>query len=100
MSTEVKKGKGRPKGATNRISRELKESINEILNLKVSNSFEFNRLWNELKPSEQAKLIVELLKYALPQPQPVSDDTTKQIASIYDVITKQAANDTSIPVNQ
>lgn len=73
MSTKFKKGesgnpKGRPLKAINKIARPVKESVSEFLTEKFE---ELPKLWEQLKPGEQARLLVDLLPYIAPKMQAV-----------------------------
>lgn len=63
---------GRPKGATNRTSTQLREMITDFLECnfeKVASDF------NELKPKDRVKLYCDLLQYGLPRLQAVQLET-------------------------
>jgi hypothetical protein len=56
---------GKPKGATNKTTRETRELIEQIVLDELSN---IKQLLNELEPSERAYVICKLLPYVLPKP--------------------------------
>lgn len=63
---------GRPKGATNRTSTQLREMITDFLENnfeKIVNDF------TELKPKDRVKLYCDLLQYGLPRLQGVQLET-------------------------
>jgi|SRR5690554_6108741 len=57
--------KGKPKGATNRNTRELKEFITDFLNEKA---YEIPHIWNALDDKEKATLFLHLSRLVLPKP--------------------------------
>lgn len=63
---------GRPKGATNRTSLQLREMITDFL----ENNFEkVVSDFGELKPKDRVKLYCDLLQYGLPRLQAVQIET-------------------------
>lgn len=63
---------GRPKGATNRTSLQLRELITDFL----ENNFEkVVSDFGELKPKDRVKLYCDLLQYGLPRLQAVQIET-------------------------
>jgi len=62
---------GRPPKAINKIARPVKESIADFLNEKFA---ELPRIWPNLKPMEQARLIVDLMPYVVPKLQATTLD--------------------------
>lgn len=55
---------GKPKGATNKSSRELKEMITAFLNDKIEDLY---NIWNSLDKREQAILFINLSKIIIPK---------------------------------
>jgi hypothetical protein len=63
---KFKKGnKGKPRGATNTTTRELKEFITNFLNDKA---YEIPHIWNTLDDKEKANLYLHLCRLVLPKP--------------------------------
>jgi hypothetical protein len=56
---------GKPKGSTNKTTRETRELIERIVIEELSN---IKQLLNELTPQERAFVICKLLPYVLPKP--------------------------------
>jgi len=61
---------GRPKGALNKTTRELRQMISDFL---MENFEEIKETFKEMPPKEKVKLYCDLLKFALPRLRP-SDD--------------------------
>ena len=57
--------KGKPKGATNKTTREVREFITTFLNDKA---FEIPHIWNSLEDKDKATLYLHLCKLVLPNP--------------------------------
>jgi hypothetical protein len=66
---------GRPKGATNKTTRELKQFITNFLNEKTSEIFE---IWDSLDDKEKATLFLHLSKLVMPRNE-VNEDEQKNI---------------------
>ena len=63
---KFKKGnKGKPKGATNKTTRDVREFITNFLNDK---SFEIPHIWNSLEDKDKATLYLHLCRLVLPRP--------------------------------
>lgn len=63
--------KGKPKGAKNKISLQLREMITDFL---IENFSKVLKDFSLLKPNERAKLYCDLLQYGLPKLQSISTD--------------------------
>ncbi len=76
MSTKFKPGqsgnpRGRPKAATNKVGRPLKSTISAFLTEQFQ---ELPGLYKSLKPAEKARMLIDLLPYALPKLQSIAVD--------------------------
>ena len=56
--------KGKPKGATNKTTRDVREFITNFLNDK---SFEIPHIWNSLEDKDKATLYLHLCRLVLPK---------------------------------
>ena len=56
---------GKPKGATNKTTREVREFITTFLNDKA---FEIPQIWNSLEDKDKATLYLHLCRLVLPRP--------------------------------
>lgn len=56
---------GKPKGATNKTTRDLRKFITNFLNEK---SFEITHIWDSMDDKEKATLFLHLCKLVLPKP--------------------------------
>ncbi|HXB12780.1 MAG TPA: DUF5681 domain-containing protein [Bacteroidia bacterium] len=61
---------GRPKGALNKKTKELRQMISDFL---LENFEEVQKAFKELPPKEKAKLYCDLLSFALPRLRPCDD---------------------------
>jgi hypothetical protein len=86
---------GRPKGATNKIARPLKEQLSDFLKEKIK---ELPEIWNKLNARDKASFIKDLLPYYLAKLQTIqvgiefeqmSDD---QLNYIIDILLKKDEN--------
>ena len=57
--------KGKPKGATNKTTRDIREFITNFLNDKA---FEIPHIWNSLEDKDKATLYLHLCRLVLPKP--------------------------------
>lgn len=55
---------GRPKGSPNKVTKELRKIIKDIMNDKLEN---IDQLFKQLSPNEKMKFLIELLPYCLPK---------------------------------
>lgn len=60
----IRKGKGRPKGSENKVTSNLKEAIQELIENNISRVQED---LEQMKPEVRTKLLFQLLDYALPK---------------------------------
>ena len=58
--------KGKPKGATNKTTRDVREFITNFLNDKA---FEIPHIWDAMDDKDKATLYLHLCKLVLPKPQ-------------------------------
>lgn len=79
---------GRPPKAINKIARPVKESIAEFLNEKFE---ELPRIWAQLKPMEQARLIVDLMPYVVPKLQATTLDGNINLSGLSEAELDQIA---------
>lgn len=63
--------KGKPKGATNKTTRDVREFITNFLNDKA---FEIPHIWDSLDDKEKATLYLHLCRLVLPKPQEEEQD--------------------------
>ena len=71
---------GRPKGALNRSTQQLKEIINDILNSELGKIDEY---LNELEPKERLNFIIKLMPYVIPkQTETIIEDVTEKGSTI------------------
>lgn len=63
--------KGKPKGATNKTTRDVKEFIVNFLNEKA---FEIPYIWDSLDDKDKASLFLHLSRLVLPKPIEEQDD--------------------------
>jgi hypothetical protein len=63
--------KGRPKGATNKVNRTIKQKISDFLNTAFD---ELPTIWDKLKPRDRANLIRDLLPFVQAKMQSVNMD--------------------------
>lgn len=74
---KFKKGnKGKPKGATNRTTRDIREFITNFLNDKA---YEIPHIWNSLEDKDKATLFLHLCRLVLPKPPEETPPETKEI---------------------
>jgi hypothetical protein len=69
---------GKPKGATHKTTKELREFITSFLNEK---SFEIVHIWDSLDDKDKATLFLHLARLVMPK-QTDEPDTDKQINSV------------------
>lgn len=55
---------GRPKGAGNKISNEIRSKIDTFLSDKIN---AIDELWNELEAKEKIALLTKLMDYSIPK---------------------------------
>jgi hypothetical protein len=67
--------KGKPKGATNTTTRELREFITNFLNDKA---FEIPHIWNSLEDKDKASLYLHLCRLVMPKTSPEPNIDTKE----------------------
>lgn len=71
---------GRPKGALNRSTQQLKQIINDILNSELGKIDEY---LNELEPKERLNFIIKLMPYVIPkQTETIIEDITEKGSNI------------------
>ena len=73
--------KGKPKGATNTHTRELKQFITDFLNDKT---YELPHIWNTLEDKDKATLFLHLSRLVLPKPSQV-DPSEKEEPRIFNI---------------
>lgn len=84
---------GRPKGAINKTSQQLRETITDFL---TENFDKIKQDFHDLKPRERSRLYCDLLRYGLPQLQAISLDieleklTDAQLDSLFERIQQSA----------
>lgn len=61
---------GRPKGSTNKVTKDLREWITAFIN---RNTQQIEQDWQALEPKERILMFEKLLKYTLPHLQAVSN---------------------------
>jgi len=71
--------KGKPKGAVNRTTKDLKEFITNFLNDKA---FEIPLIWNTLDDKDKATLFIHLSKLVMPKQ--TDDVSTKPIVERFE----------------
>lgn len=87
--------KGRPQGAINKNTKELREMVSNFL---LNNFEQVVKDFKKLQPKERTRLYCDLLQYGLPRLQNVSMDlefeqmTDQQLNKIIDEL-KQSANE-------
>ena len=92
-----KKWGGRSKGATNKTTRQLRETISDFL---TKNFEKIERDFNKLSPKEKLKAYCDLLQYGLPKLQSVSMGfqleklTDEQLGEIIDELKHTASENT------
>ena len=69
MKGESPNPKGRPKGAKNKLTRELRAILKTVVHNELE---ELPKTLKELPPKERLELLVKLLPYTLPKVQPAS----------------------------
>lgn len=67
---------GKPKGAVNKTTKDIKEFITAFLNDKA---FEIPQIWDSLEYKDKATLYLHLLKIVMPKP---LDESTEYLLSI------------------
>ena len=60
--------KGRPKGADNNITREIKEILQEV----VFNANEISKVYNELDSHQKAEFMVRMARFVTPEQKAVN----------------------------
>lgn len=70
---------GRPKGATNKNTRDLKEFITDFLNDKA---YEIPEIWNSMDDKDRASLYLHLCRLVLPKPTDESQPTDKNFEPV------------------
>lgn len=86
--------KGRPKGATNKDNRNLKDFVGYLLNSKRE---KLEKDFDSLKPYERLKMFDRLLGYVLPRLQPTSPESVveleyKQLQNLLVTLPDEAIN--------
>lgn len=86
----LKKGKtnnpnGRPKGAVNKVTKEIKEKIANFINDKIVS---IDEEWDKIDIKEKLKFIVELLPYVLSKNNPESPNG-KNENTFFEMINRQ-----------
>jgi hypothetical protein len=71
--------KGKPKGATNKTTREIRQFITNFLNDKA---YEIPHIWNTLNDKEKANLYLHLCRLVLPKPPEDKPEDNKGINPI------------------
>lgn len=66
---------GRPKGAINKNTKDLKEVLIHFLNDKTN---ELEEIWNQLEPREKIFTLIQLSKIVLPKPGSETTDSNKE----------------------
>ena len=64
MNTTGKKFGGRKKGTPNKITKELKETLQDVINVEIQ---ELPARLNELETKDRLSLLAKLLPYVLPK---------------------------------
>jgi len=91
---KFKKGnKGKPKGATNKTTRELREFITNFLNDKA---YEIPHIWNALDDKDKATLFLHLCKLVLPKT--TTEQQTPKELQIFHGIDLSVKEETPTPV--
>ncbi|HUH72880.1 MAG TPA: hypothetical protein VLZ75_00605 [Chitinophagales bacterium] len=67
---------GKPKGAVNKTTKDIKEFITAFLNDKA---FEIPQIWDSLEDKDKATLYLHLLKIVMPKP---LDESTEYLLNI------------------
>lgn len=73
MAKGVKTG-GREKGTPNRLTKELRRVLKDLLHQELENLPEH---LNSLEPKERLEILVKLLPYAIPKVEPVHYSTNE-----------------------
>ena len=63
--------KGKPKGATNKTTKDIREFITNFLNDKA---FEIPHIWDAMEDKDKATLYLHLCRLVLPKPQEIEDN--------------------------
>ena len=72
-------GSGRAKGTPNKLTRERREMVNQFFDQNLST---FQKAYKNLKPAQQCKIFVEMMKYTVPALSSVSLNTDQKDVSI------------------
>jgi hypothetical protein len=83
---------GRPKGAKNKATADIKATISALVHDRIA-AGQFSALWGALDPKDQAKLLTELLRYAVPPCAPAAPEDAgrkEEGKSLYDQLNEAA----------
>ena len=72
----AKGNSGKPKGAKNTTTKEVKELISDFLSDKAS---ELPEIWEHMNEQERATLFIHLAKMVVPRPTPQNDNKNKDV---------------------
>lgn len=72
---------GRPKGATNRTSRRVREVLTDLIDRELE---DITKMLNTLTPHERLNIIIKLLPYVVAKCEPKDQQTELQIRLIDD----------------
>lgn len=76
--------KGKPKGATNKTTRDIREFITNFLNDKA---FEIPHIWDAMDDKEKATLYLHLCRLVMPKaPEETPEQTITNVVSFNDLI--------------
>ena len=67
MNTTGKKHGGRAKGTPNKLTREIRTSLKNILNNEIE---QLPAHFEKLEPKERIELLIKIMPYAMPQVKP------------------------------
>jgi hypothetical protein len=93
---KFKKGnKGKPKGAVNRTTKDIKEFIVNFLNDK---SFEIPLIWDSLEDKDKLNLFVHLSKLVLPRTPEIETETKEP--QVFEIEFVKSEPIESLPLNE
>jgi len=79
--------KGRPRGAQNKVTKELRVLVKEFLERKMT---DIDTVFDELQPREKAKFITDMLGFSLPKYQMLEKEPEPDNSvNLYEIINKQ-----------
>ena len=77
MNTTGKKHGGRTKGTPNKLTKELRGTLKNIMSNELEKLPEH---FEQLKPKERVELLVKLMPYVVPQEKPENEENNEKVS--------------------